>query len=97
MWSAENGAIRLKVKVIANAKKSEIVRSQAGELVVKLNAVPEDGRANRALCELLAKLFAQPKSAVAIVSGAASHHKVVRLTNTDEARILLAKLTQTEL
>lgn len=41
---------------------------------------PEDGHANEALLQLLARVWRLPRRDLAIVAGAASRHKTVRVT-----------------
>jgi len=48
-------------------------------LKARVRAVPENGRANTALMELLAETLAVPKSAVKIVSGATARLKRVEI------------------
>lgn len=45
----------------------------------RVRAVPEDGKANTALIELLAKSIGVPKTSVSISAGAASRLKTVRV------------------
>ena len=69
----------LKVKVIPNAARSEVVGRVDDTLKVKVQAVPESGRANKALCELLAgKLGCRPRQ-VSIHSGEKSRVKVLEI------------------
>ncbi|MEX0332175.1 MAG: DUF167 domain-containing protein [Puniceicoccaceae bacterium] len=70
---------RLQVRVIPNAGRDEVVGLQDGVLKVKVRAVPEDGRANNALCALLAKTTGCRPRDVRIVSGQKSRTKVVEL------------------
>lgn len=49
------------------------------ELLVKLTAVPADGKANEALIKLLAKTLRVPKSSISIASGQGSRHKLLKL------------------
>jgi len=51
-------------------------------LKVRTRAVPEDGRANRALVALLARVTRRPKSCVTIEGGAASRLKRVAIEGT---------------
>jgi hypothetical protein len=44
---------------------------------VRVAAPPEDGRANAAVCALLAELLELPRSAVTLVSGHGSREKLV--------------------
>jgi uncharacterized protein (TIGR00251 family) len=56
-------------------------------LAVSVTAVPEDGKANGALIELLAKTWKMPKSAITIAAGATARTKTVRVAG-DPARII---------
>ena len=62
-----------------------------GVLLIKLNAPPVEGAANRELIDLLANLLDVPKRNISIVSGDRSRTKRVRvdgLTADDVARRL---------
>lgn len=48
-----------------------------GTLKVSVRSAPEDGKANAELCEVLAKHFGVPKTAISIVRGHTSRKKVV--------------------
>lgn len=50
-----------------------------GKLHVRIRSVPEKGRANKALIELLSDHFSVAKSLIEIVSGSTSRNKRVRL------------------
>ena len=70
---------QLKVRVIPNASRDEVVGAADGVLKVKLQAVPEGGRANKALCALLARHFDCRPREVRILSGEKSRLKLVEL------------------
>lgn len=53
--------------------------------VARVNALPADGAANKALCTLMAKTFKVPKSAVTVVSGHTSRLKQVRIEGDPSA------------
>lgn len=72
-------ARRLNVRVIPNASRDEIVGEADGILKIKLRAVPEGGRANKALCALLAKRHDCRARDIRIVSGEKSRNKVVEI------------------
>ena len=59
------------------AARDEIVGERDGALVVRLTAPPVEGRANAALCRLLARRLGVAPSRVAVVRGAKSRDKVV--------------------
>lgn len=69
----------LAVKVVPGAAKDEIVGWLGGELKVRVAAPPEDGRANRALEELLAAALGLKKNAVTVAAGLASPRKRVAI------------------
>jgi len=58
-------------------------------LLARVRAVPEDGRANEALCRLLASAFGVAKSSAAVVSGHTARVKRVRLAG-DPAKLAAA-------
>ena len=53
-------------------------------LQARVRAVPEDGKANEALIELLAKALRVRKSALVLVSGATSRQKTIRISGASE-------------
>ena len=67
-----------KVKVIPNAKKNEVIMEE-GKLKVYVNVPAKDGRANRALIDILADFFNVKKRDVKIVSGEKSREKIVQI------------------
>jgi uncharacterized protein (TIGR00251 family) len=70
--------MRFNVKVIPNAKQNRIV-AEPGRLKVYLTAPPVDGKANRALIELLAEHFNVKRSAVRILCGETGREKVAAI------------------
>ena len=68
-------AIRLQPRARAN----EIVGERDGVLVVRVSAPPLDGRANDALCRLIAKRARVGVRSVSVVRGASAREKVVRV------------------
>jgi uncharacterized protein len=70
----------LQVKVIPKSSKDEIAGTmEDGTWRIKVTAAPERGKANAAVCELIAAHFSVPKSRVEVVSGHTSHLKRVRI------------------
>lgn len=59
-------------------------------LKVSVNAVPEDGKANKALLDFLAKSWDVPKSSLSLLSGQTNRVKVVLVEGNSTA--LMAKL-----
>lgn len=72
--------MEVNVKVIPRSSRSEVTGEMAdGALKVKLAAVPEKGKANQELCEVLARHFQVPLRDVELVSGATSSRKRIRI------------------
>ena len=65
----------LPVRAQPGARKAGIIGEHAGALKVAVTAPPEDGRANKALAELLAKALNLKRSQVKLVSGNTSREK----------------------
>lgn len=68
--------------------------ADAGRLLkISVNAVPEDGKANRALVDFLAREWGLPKSAFSLISGDTSRQKIL-LVETDAPAVLHARLLE---
>ena len=70
----------MRVRVQPGAKRDELAGVRDGMLLVRVSAPPVEGRANKALCRLLAKVADIPPSRVEVVRGASSREKTVRLS-----------------
>jgi uncharacterized protein (TIGR00251 family) len=72
--------LELNIKVIPRSPKTEMAGEMAdGTLKVRVNAVPEDGKANDELCHFLARHYGVGRQDVEIVTGATSQRKRVRV------------------
>ena len=78
---------KVSVRVQANARRDELVAIRDGALVVRVAAPALDGRANRALCRLLAKRLGVGPSSVTIARGQRSRDKVVQVEGVDQAAL----------
>lgn len=76
--------ILLWLKVRPNAKSSEVLGWENNYLKVRLAAPPVDGKANKALCEYMAKLLAVPKRQVTLVNGDTSRIKRIKIVGVGE-------------
>jgi len=72
-------ACRLALRVVPGSRKSAVVGPLGKRLKVKVAAPPEDGRANTAVCELLAGTLGLGRKAVTVVSGMTNPEKTVRV------------------
>ncbi len=69
--------MRLSVHVTPRARRAGVVRVAPNEFRVAVTAPPHEGRANKAVIDLLAAYFQVPRSRVRIIRGQAGRHKVV--------------------
>ncbi len=71
------------VRLRPGAKGDELLGMRDGVLQARVSAPPLDGKANRALCRLLAKRLGIAPSRVSVVRGQRSRDKVVRVEGLD--------------
>jgi uncharacterized protein (TIGR00251 family) len=76
---------QIDVRLQPRAKRDEIVGEREGVLVVRVTAPPIEGRANDALCALIARRARVGRTRVEVVRGASSRDKVVRVEGVDAA------------
>ena len=69
----------LAIHVQPRARKTEVVGRHGDAIKIRLKAPPVDGAANDELVRFLADVLDVPRSAVTIVSGAASRSKKVAI------------------
>lgn len=70
---------KLNIKVVAGAARDEIMGWLGGELKVRVQAPPTDGKANERLCVLLAQILELPRHSVRIFAGASSRKKIIMI------------------
>lgn len=75
---------KISVKVIPNSKKNEVIDEGCDLLglrhfKVKTTQAPEDGKANKAVIELLAEFFDVKKKQIQINYGEASRTKIIEI------------------
>jgi uncharacterized protein len=72
-------AVLLHVRVQPKARRNAVMGWRGEALRVSVTAAPEDGKANRAVIELLADTLAVPASSISLVRGATARDKWFRL------------------
>ncbi len=77
----------LPVKAQPGARKAGVQGEQAGALKVAVTAPPEDGRANKALTELLRDALGLKRSQVDLLSGATSRDKRFLIRGVPQAEL----------
>lgn len=88
-FSAHADYLRLSVRLTPNGSRDSIdgIDTDAdGNAFVKarVSAVPEDGKANKALIALLSKKLRVPKSSVSFLSGETARKKILRIDGDPE-------------
>ncbi len=78
---------RLAVKVLPKTARCEIAGWENDELKIRLRAVPEKGEANRALIAFLSEVLDLPKSAIELIRGETSRHKLLLIRGLDRAEV----------
>jgi len=73
------GGVEVLVFCQPKAARSALVGTHGGALKVKVKAPPVEGKANRALLDLLAGVLAVPRGRLTLVSGEQSRNKRVRV------------------
>lgn len=71
------GGVEIAVKAVPGAKRDEVVGRLGERLKVRVSAPPEGGKANVAICALLAKELGVAARAVSVVRGASNAEKCV--------------------
>jgi uncharacterized protein (TIGR00251 family) len=80
-------ATQIEVRLQPRAKCDEIVGERAGVLVVRVTAPPVEGKANDALCALIARRARVGRTRVEVVRGASSRDKAVRVEGMTPAEL----------
>lgn len=84
-WTEDARGIVVPLQVQPGGRKNEIRGEQAGSLKISVTAKPENGKANEAVIELLAKIWRLRKSQIHILSGETSRQKRVLLSEISRA------------
>jgi hypothetical protein len=84
-----NDHILLAVRLTPNGGRDafdgvEVAADGLAHLKARVTAVPEKGKANKALVALLSKALKVPKSSISVVSGETSRQKILRIEGDPE-------------
>jgi uncharacterized protein (TIGR00251 family) len=78
---------RITVTVSPGASRTELVGRHGDGWRVRVAAAPERGRANEALCKLLAEALEVPRRSVQVVAGESARVKVVEVEGLEPGEI----------
>lgn len=90
MLTTDSHGVLVSVRVKARAPAARIAGQRAGRLLVQVTAPPVDGRANEAVCRLLAKTLRTAAGRVSVVSGERARDKLVRIEGRSVADVAKA-------
>jgi len=79
-------SMNLSIKVKANSRENKILKEN-GQVVIRIHAPAQDGKANKAIIEFLSEAFDVPKSYIQIVSGLTSSHKRISIADDYKNRV----------
>lgn len=68
-----------KVKVVPNSKHTAVEELSADELKVRITAPPVDGKANKAVIDVLCDYFNKKKSQIRILYGQTNRNKIIEI------------------
>ena len=83
----DGDTIRLEIKALPGASKTEFAGVKDGRLRIRIAAAPEDGKANAELLSFLSRALGCPKRDVRLLSGEKSRLKVIALPLECRARL----------
>ena len=71
--------MRISIKVHARSKREGVVPQPDGSYKVDVKAPPVEGKANEAVCAVIAEFFKKSKSDVRVVTGSTNSRKIVEI------------------
>ena len=80
----------LRVRLQPRARRDEVVGERDGAVLVRVTAPPVDGKANDALCRLIAKKAGVAPSRVSLLRGHTARDKTVDVDGVDTAALRAA-------
>ena len=84
--------IILSIYLQPGAKKSEVSGMHDGQIKIKVNSPPVDGKANEALILFLSEFLNIPKSKIKIISGEKNRMKKISISGVADEKEIKNKL-----
>jgi uncharacterized protein len=78
---------RLKVRVVPNARRSEVTGLSGEEVRLKVQAPAQEGKANVEVIRFLAELIDCPRSKIAIIRGEKARNKLVEISGVSPEEV----------
>lgn len=83
--SSKDNFIEFNARLVPKSSRNEISEVERYVYKIKITSPPVDGKANRALIELLSKTLKKPKKNIEIISGLKSRNKRIRIYDITES------------
>jgi uncharacterized protein len=77
--------LSLAVHATPKSGRDEVVGWRGSELSVRVTAAPEGGKANAAVCKVIASALGVSKSSVRVVRGDVSRHKILEVDGVTQS------------
>lgn len=88
---APDGALLLRIKAVPGAKRDEIAgalgEGEQARLKIRISAPPEGGKANKAICRLIAQALGAKPRGVSVHAGQTNPEKTLRIEGVDAERL----------
>jgi hypothetical protein len=87
MVTEKDGFILFDVKVTPHGREDKIFLNN-GEINIRINSAPVEGRANKAVKEFLSVLLSVPGRNITILRGLSSRHKLIKVLGMTKKEFL---------
>ena len=82
--------VLIRVKAVPGASRDELAGTVGNRLKVRVSAAPEGGKANKAICRVVAEALGVRPRQVTVERGRASPEKTLRVAGCDAAAVTAA-------
>jgi len=87
---AGTGLSELRVRLQPRARRDEVAGERDGSVLIRVTAPPVDGKANEALCKLVAKAARIAPTRVRVTKGHTARDKTLAIEGLDEREVRAA-------
>lgn len=81
----QDDTAKITIRVTPRASASKVAGVKEGAVLVRVTAPPVEGKANKAVCEVIAKEVGVPKSRVSVIQGDTGRDKVVEIAGISQS------------
>ena len=90
LTTPDPSAVVIAIKAVPGAKRTEFAGPLGDRLKLRVAAPPEGGKANKAICEFIARQLALRKNAVTVIAGHSDPHKSIRIEGATPEQVIAA-------